>query len=486
MSIVDYIYRHAQTRPQHPAVVDGANSLNFAELREAGNHWAAALHTAGLQPGDRVGVCLRDNSDFLLALLGGLQAGLTVVPLDWRAPAAETEGAVAAFSLSAVVGLPGGKTLKSCKFIVVDASWQAAVKNSAPLQGLPDHGAPAFIKLSSGTTGTPKGAIVLHREFVARLERNLAAFGNLENHRYFSVLPLCFSGGVNYCMFHLMLGNTVILYPPLFSPTEYVTALRESQATFTFAVPAVLRWLLELPRTGQPLLPELKILLTGTAPLSGAEKRAVLTHVSPNLWECFSSSAAGQICILRPEDIPDHADSVGKANPRVTAEIVDENFEPLPAGQVGRLRCRAEGTCSRYWGETSGSEHISDGWCYTGDLAERDTAGYYYLRGRADHVIIRGGINIYPETVETALLAHPAVREAAVFGVDDPVLGQRVAAAVVCASAAKSNELLAWCRSRLAPHMQPEQIYIEVALPKTSAGKIRRREIHKALTHRLN
>jgi acyl-coenzyme A synthetase/AMP-(fatty) acid ligase len=443
--------------------------------------WAAALADHNLQAGDRIGICLQDTWEFVVAMLAANRANLTIVTLDWRASPHETERMTRHFQLHAVLNLPAATPVPDVVNITIDEHWHQNLGKSSTRLNPINEQIPVFIKQSSGTTGVPKGIFVQHGQFIDRLMRNNIYFGNLTELRYLSCLPLCFSGGTNYCLFHLILGNTVILYPTLFSASEYVNALKKHRATFAFAVPTVLRWLLQQPRDDKPLLGDLRILLTSTAPLSGDEKQAIHKYICPNFYEIYSSSAAGQICSLMPADIAHYADSVGKANPAIEVQIVDDQDVEVDSGITGRLRCRGAGVSDAFWEDglvRSGSEQIKDGWCYTGDLAERSPEGYYYLKGRADNVIIRGGINIYPETVEIALRAHPLVAEVAVFSRPDTELGQQVIAAVVSDSELQAEELLAHCRNLLAPHMIPEEIIFKSALPKTSAGKIKTAELH--------
>ena len=160
----------------------------------------------------------------------------------------------------------------------------------------------------------------------------------------------------------------------------------------------------------------------------------------------------------------------------VQVEIVDAEDRPLPFGEVGRLRYRSPATPSgSYKGDSS--EAFRDGWFYPGDLAALDADGFLSLRGRAKDMIIRGGVNIYPGDVESVLLSHPAVADAAVVGVPSPELGEEVAAFVVLKAPVGMDDLVALCRSRLASFKVPKRITVLETLPKNSLGKVLKREL---------
>ncbi|MEC9376087.1 MAG: class I adenylate-forming enzyme family protein [Pseudomonadota bacterium] len=476
MNYLDQLQDHAHKNPTRAALISGDITLDFNQLWSLAEQWSSALLKFNLKEGSRIGICLQDNWEFALAILATNRANMTVISLDWRASNSETERLSEQFKLDAILKLPSAQPIKNKLNITIDESWHEKVSNEKEQLGPINSQIPIFIKQSSGTTGAPKGAYVLHEDFIARIERNLISFNSLKGQRYLSCLPLCFSGGFNYLLLNLTLGNTVILYPTLFSASEIINALRKYSITFTFLAPTVLRWLLQQPHEDKPLLSDMKILMTGFSPISGDEKKAFQKYISPNLYEVYATSAGGLICCLKPKDLKDYADSVGKANPAVEVQIVnDQNIEVSP-GVTGRLRCRGLGVSQSYWEHgqpNTGSEGLDDGWYFSGDLAEQNLEGYYYLKGRSDNIIIRGGININPAVVETAIRSHKDVNEVAVFGRADAQLGEQVVAAVVGKNSLQKEDLFAHCRNTLAPHMVPEEIILKPSLPKTSSGKIK-------------
>lgn len=481
MNLCDAILQQAGIHPERAAIIEDERCLSYRQLARHLSRWSAGLTGLGLRSGDRLGICLRDSTDFVLAMLGAAHAGITIVPIDWRAPISERHTLATQFDLQYLMTEPGAGSHEVIPTVEVDDAWRSSL-TARPTDLLPvDAGdTPLILKISSGTTGTPKGAIATHAGLALRLSRNLVSYGPMQDYRYLSVLPLCFSGGNNYVLFHLMSGSTVILYPTMFSADELVAAVRNFSADFLFAVPTVLRWLLEIAE-GEVLLPTLRVLTTGTAQLSKDEKARVLRQVTPKLYEVYSTSAAGQISYLRPVDMLRHGESVGRPNPQMEVQIANAAGKPLAAGETGRIRCRGPGVSTDYYGnldQSSFSERLEDGWCYTGDLGHLDRDGYLHVSGRVDDLIIRGGINIQPGVIEAALRSHPGVREAAVKGRASPALGQEVVAFVVPQADLQPQELLGYCRNRLAPHEIPAEIRFLESLPRTRSGKIQKAKLN--------
>jgi acyl-CoA synthetase (AMP-forming)/AMP-acid ligase II len=283
-----------------------------------------------------------------------------------------------------------------------------------------------------------------------------------------------------FCLYHLASGNLVVLYPPMFSAAELVEVINRNDISYVFLVPTVLRWLLAQPSSPGPLLPGVRALLTSAAPIAAAEKLAVRERICPDFYEYYATSAAGTLAVLRPQDMEHHADSVGRPLACIDVGIADDAGLEAPPGTAGRVRCRGPGVSRNLLvsgGSGEESERFEDGWCYTGDLGWQDGEGYLHISGRADEVIIRGGVNIQPEDIERVLCRHPAVAEAAVVGRTSPELGQDVVAFVQAKGPLTIPELMAHCRSSLPGHMIPARIELVDSLPRNAAGKVRRREL---------
>jgi acyl-CoA synthetase (AMP-forming)/AMP-acid ligase II len=235
----------------------------------------------------------------------------------------------------------------------------------------------------------------------------------------------------------------------------------------------MLRRLLELPKTHTPLFPALRVLVSSGASLYPDERRALMDTLSPNFFNFYSSTEGGGISLLRPE-YPDAVSmSVGRVVFGAEVQVVDEHHQSVAAGVVGAVRYRGGSVADSFHRNPEDSAaSFRDGWFYPGDLGRFDEQGFLYLVGRSKDMLIRGGINIYPAEVENALAAHPCVQEAAVVGWPSRSRGEDVAAFVVLRAPVDAAELLAACRTVLAPYKVPRSIFIVDELPRNSLGKV--------------
>jgi acyl-CoA synthetase (AMP-forming)/AMP-acid ligase II len=198
-----------------------------------------------------------------------------------------------------------------------------------------------------------------------------------------------------------------------------------------------------------------------------------MARLCPGFINYYGSTEGGGVSVLMPHHGADKAASVGAAVFGVDVEIVDDGGSPRPPGEIGRIRYRGPGVADGFFRDSQASAAaFRDGWFYPGDLGRLDGDEFLHLAGRADDVIIRGGVNVYPAEIEETLLAHPWVRDAAVVGVPSAELGEEIAAFVVAAPETARETLIAHCRSRLAPYKVPASIEIIDELPRTALGKV--------------
>jgi acyl-CoA synthetase (AMP-forming)/AMP-acid ligase II len=482
VNLAEVIAHHAATRPDVVAMVDGWREVTYRELDRQIRLGGAHLRSLDIQAGDAVAVCLKDTADHVIAFLSAARLGAVAVPIDWRALPNERARIAQGFGAKLALLEPGAGRVAGVPSLAVDASWRAQVEQQRGEQDFPgDADAPLMIGLTSGTTGAVKGMVVTHRQMHARAKPFDDILGN-RPHRYLSASPLAFSAGRNYCLTHIIKGHTVILHPSLFTAEEYVEAINRNQATGGFVVPTVIRWLLDLPAGSGPLLPHVEVLMCGGAPLCADEKRATLSRITRNFYEFYGTVATGPISFLQPREMAEHADSAGRPAPLWELAVVDDDDRPVEPGTTGRLRVRGPALASGLLGASAGdNEGFRDGWYYTGDLVALDEAGFLHLRGRATDVILRGGSNIHPDEIEAVLVEHPAVKEAAVVGRPSPQLGEEVVALVVLRGDLEAEALIDHCRKRLTAFKVPCEIILVADLPRTSFGKIDRKQLRSRL-----
>lgn len=472
MSLAEVFRLHGRFRPTRTALVDAGRRLDFAALDRAVDRFARAAGEAGLGRGRPVGVALSDSADHLIALLGLARLGAVILPVDRRWSDAEIAAVARSFAADRVL-VEAHRPGDDPAWLRPDADWFAPAGEAyADAAVGPDS--PLLFALSSGTTGTPKGPVITHRQFEARFVSYWVNLGFSAADTYVSATPLYFGGGRGFALGTLFSGATVSMFPPPFAPADLVDHVNDTRATTLFLVPTLLRRILSLPDAAARM-PTLRCLISSGSALYPQERAEIRRRITPNLYEMYSSSEGGAVSVLPPEDAAAHGDTVGRPAFRVAVEIVDADDRPVPRGAVGRMRYRGPGVPAEFRG--AAPEAFRDGWLYPGDLAEMDDNGFIHLRGRAKDMIIRGGVNIYPGDVEAALLSSGLIAEAAVVGVPHRELGETVVAFVTGFETGDDAGLLDWCRQRLAAYKVPGDVVRIDALPRNAGGKVLKGEL---------
>ena len=257
--------------------------------------------------------------------------------------------------------------------------------------------------------------------------------------------------------------------------SELIAHVRAVGATVLFLVPTQLRRTIQDAPPGLAF-PGLRVLISSGSALHPDERTAIRERLTPNLFELYSSTEGGSVSVLTPTDAALRQDSVGRPVFRVELQVVDEQHEPLPAGQTGRLRYRSPASATAYWG-ADGGDAFRDGWFYPGDLGRLDPDGFLVLTGRVKDMIIRGGVNIYPLDVERVLRELPGVREAVVAGVPQREMDEAVAAFIVGDPAITVEAVIAHCRAQLAPYKVPTIVRFVSDIPRNAGGKVVKAEL---------
>ena len=483
---------HARTRPDAEALIDGAVRLTHAQLAGRIAHTATHLRASGINTGQLIGVALGDHAAHVIVMLALARIGAVLLPLDHRWTTGEQERVAKHFGAACVL-VEAGHAIAGTRNLTIDQAWLRATEVAVPDPVIaPGGGAPLLVSLSSGTTGRPKGPRISHAHFLARFRTHWINLGFVPDDCFVCATPLYFGAGRTFVWSTLYAGGKVVLAPPPFDPPSLLDTLAREHASTLFLVPTQLRRLLveydhehsdtnagasahAAPSAFAPLL-RLRLLFSSGAPLVRDERLAIRARLNPRFCEYYASTEGGGVTLLTAADIDAHADSVGRAVQGVEVQIVDEAHQMLPPGEVGRLRYRSPGCATGFYlDDAASTDAFHDGWFYPGDLARLDADGFLTLAGRAKDMIIRGGINIYPEEIEAVLRAHPAVYDAAVTGIASLDQGEEIAAFVVFkpgASAPQADALRAWCSERLAPYKQPRLVEVLDTLPRNSSGKV--------------
>ena len=347
MNVVGPILHYGRTRPDIAALAKGHKVTTYGELADLVRRTASHLATQGFQPGDRIGLCLRDTPEHLIALFGIAHMGAVAVPLDWRAPPPETAQLIAELNLACVLREATAREMKGCPFLPLDPDWYRAVASAEPAALSPSawHD-PFVISATSGSTGRPKLTVMTHLQYYFAVVAMWELMGLAGHHRFLCTLPLYYSGGRNSCIAHLLRGDNVILYSSLITPAEFVDVVDSQRITVAVGVPSTVRKLLAASGDG-PLFPPSMTFFCIGAPLHPEEKRQALRRLTPLFCERYGTAETLAISALRPNDLADRAASVGQPHSLAEIDIVDEHDSPLPRGDVGVLRFRGPGSGRR-------------------------------------------------------------------------------------------------------------------------------------------
>jgi len=481
-NIADQIALHGRQRPTKIALIQGDTTLDYRTFDEAVTRRASWLHAQGLGEGAVVGLALKDTIEHVLMMYAVARAGAVVLPVDCRWRTTEKVSVTGHFGASLVMVEPG-EAFEGQRCQAIDEQWLDDVQRAPSMSSFPDGDRGFVMSLSSGTTGRPKGPLLSHKRLISRFYTQWSdlSFGGREC--YLNATPLYFGGGRTFTLSMLYAGGTVVLCPQPYTVAHLVSEIERTQTSLLFLVPTLLRRLLDGGVESLAPLRKLRTLISSGSALAPEERRLIRENICSNFYEYYASTEGGGISVLTPADQQHYTDSVGRPAFGVEVSIVDDNHASVAPGTVGRIRYRSAGMAESFHGDAEASAEVfRDGWFYPGDLGAMNDEGYLFLKGRAKDVIIRGGVNIYPQEIEAVLTGHPDVQEAAVVGWPSRQFNEEVAAFVLLKQSVDPDTLIALCREALAPYKVPRQVFVVEELPRNSLGKVVKAQLSNQLT----
>lgn len=465
-----------------PAVVSSTVNLSYAGLAARAAQAARELRQRGIAPGNNVGIALRDNAETLVLMIALWMLGATAVPMDFRANAAERSLLAKDFDLGAIIE-DRRIDAQGYEHVLFDAAWSETIAKHAadPIFAGAGQAAAAFISLTSGTTGRPKGVVIDHERMLLRsvFDASERLSGTMLN-----PLPLSFSASRTHAFTALLQGWPVNFYPVLFSAQQLADTLLSGEVKSLCSVPTIIRNLFELiGEPASPAFPALEAIFCFGAPMSPAEKLRAKRTLCRNFVQVYGATTCGRISALSGADLEAHPDSLGRVLPHIVMQMVDDADTALPAGEPGIIRLRSPGMAQSIYGaDAQGSgDGFKDGWAYPGDIGAFDEHGLLHLLGRTSDVIIRGGANVHPSEVERVIEECDGVEDVAVCGFTKLPEGEEIAAFVVTSRQLTEAALDAHCRTRLAPDKRPRKYVFVPDLPRNANGKVLRTELRKQL-----
>ncbi|WP_431026923.1 long-chain-fatty-acid--CoA ligase [Lysinibacillus sp. LZ02] len=489
LNLNELLVNSAATFPERKAIIYGDERITYRKLEEQVAHFAAILSSKGIQKGDRVALVLGNCPEFVISYYGILRLGAVVVPLNpiytesellYILENSQSKMVVADSALEKTLANIQ-KTLHSLECSIYTHEWAYLQSiNIAPQTPLPvnEHDL-AVILYTSGTTGKPKGAMLSHKNMLSNAASTREVVNMSEEDIIVAVLPIFHVFCMTICMNTPIAAGATMLIIPKFVPNEVVQAIAKEKATIFTGVPTMYNFLLQLPDEYVQLFSSIRVCFSGGAslPLEVLEKFEAKYNVA--IAEGFGLSECAPVTSLNPINGKRKPGSAGIDYPGVTNKVVDVEGNEVPRGEIGELIVKGPNVMLGYLGmpeETAAT--IKDGWLYTGDLAKMDEEGYIFIVDRKKDMVLTGGYNVYPREVEEVLYEHPDILEAAVIGVPHPEFGESVKAFIVSKSPLLNEEdVIQFCRHKLAKYKVPREIEFLDELPKNTTGKILRRSL---------
>ena len=483
----------AGRRPAAEALRHGTRTLDYGAFWRHAEGFAHALRENGLEPGDRVAIILPNRPEAAIALYAVWLAGGVAVPLNAQARERDFSAWLQHCGARYLVCERGHGDVE--RALAARASglrtWALGVDETLPVGTIrlarkdPEPDALACILYTSGTTGAPKGVMLSHANLASNASAVIDYLGLTAQDRLLSVLPCYYAYGASALHTHLVVGASVVFAEPMLFPQQTLEALAASSATGFSGVPSTYALLCDHTDARMLDLSALRYLTQAGGAMPPALTRRV-RELLPQaaLYVMYGQTeATSRLTWLPPDRLMEKLGSVGIPIAGVEIRIAGDDGRALPAGSEGEVLVRGPNVMQGYWQAPRESAlALRDGWLRTRDIGRLDDDGFLWLAGRSDDVIKTGAHRVHPQDIEDVIAEVPGVRESAVVGIGDEMLGQAIAAYVVAEGDMPllEREIRGHCRKRMAPYKVPRSIHFIDALPRTASGKVRRAALTQA------
>lgn len=484
---------------EREALVDDNARLTYNEFERLCNNLAGSLRNLGVQKGDRVAILMANSWEYVVSYFANARLGAVNVLLNWRCAGPELEymlndsGAnillMGPEFLETINGIKDN--VETLKGIYVTGgeipdeagSYNDLLKNDPGQKIVADPPVTeddgAAILYTSGTTGLPKGALQTHRNYVSNAVNGLKGSQVDENSRQLIIAPMFHATGINSQTGMSVISGGCSIIRSAFDPVDTLTKIQEEKITLGAGVATMFWVILNMAPYQDFDLSSLKVFIFGGSPVP-VELFNQMTSAFPNVQfgNVYGLTEATSIATWNThEDILRIPESVGKPMPVLQVKIVDpQSGDDLPTREVGEVCIQGPTVVQGYWNKPEADRNtFVDGWLHTGDMGYMDEDGYIYIVDRLKEMIVSGGENIYCLEVENALMQHPAVMEAAVVGVPDPVMQEAVKAVIFLkpGMTAAEDEIIEHCKKHIASYKKPKYVvFTKEMLPKNPGGKV--------------
>ncbi|MFI5052577.1 MAG: class I adenylate-forming enzyme family protein [Acidimicrobiales bacterium] len=496
MAGFDFLASHAESTPDKAAVFLGDRALTFAALDRRANRVAHAFAGIGCAAEDRVAVMSFNSVETFEVASGLRRSGVVIVPVNYRLRGSEVAYVLNDSGAKVVLAGPDHAEVVEAarkevtgdpRFVAIGEaappgwlSYRALIDGStdAPLQGTGGSGLGPSMIYTSGTTGHPKGAWRPHGVNIENVLQIISIFELNQSDVHLTCGPGYHSAVSFFTALHSLLGSSVVLQSK-FEAAGALDLIERHRVTTTFMAPTLLQRLVDEQERKPRDLSSIRALVLGAAPCPYALKVRAESVLGRVLWEFYGATETGINTVLRPEDQLRKPGSCGTAVPGQELKLVTADGVEAAPDEPGELMVRNSWLAEYYHRPDATGKSLHDGFFSVGDIAYRDSEGYYFICDRQIDMVISGGTNIYPAEVEAVLHAHPAVMDAAVIGVPDDQWGESVKAIVQLRAgmSASAEDLIRFCGERLAGYKKPRTVDFVDELPRDAAGKLLKRQI---------
>ncbi len=519
MTIAAALANRATGDPGRPCLLDQDDPVTFGQVESRSDALAASLSGLGIEAGDRVALILPPCPEFVVSLFAAAKLGAVVVPLNPHltkpelhymlrhseavvAVTAEEHGGEDFLSLFDEL-LPQLPELQYVVTVGEEDLWyddqifqfedllSSGEGRDYPLMEVDPEEDPFAILYTAGTMGKPKGVELSQANLLEVAAATVDALGLGPEDRVIGVTGFFHVFGLGIGILGSVLAGCTLLLQTGFGAAETLARIQRHRATVHFGVPTLFSTGLFEQAEASLDLSSLRLALAAGGPASDELRRAVERDICPDFRVAYSLTECGAVVsVTDPGDAPEKRHfTVGRPLPGIEVQILDNGGQTLPPESVGEIALRGPGVMLRYYrqpGETR-KAFREGGFFLTGDLGMLDEEGYLHLVGRRREVIIRNGFSVYPREVEDRLQVHPAVREVAVVGIPDDLLGEAVCACIVPIEGAivTGPEVMDWCRVTLADYKVPDLVRFLDDFPRTGNGKPRRIELARMVRAEL-
>jgi long-chain acyl-CoA synthetase len=496
MNLRELLEQRAFAAADKPFLFSEADGRQFtySEFNKAVDRTAALLASYGIVKGDVVGLLMPNGAEYIIAYFACWKLGALAGPINSLLKAQEISYVISNSEAKALVlhsefqpivdGIRG--ELPNLKAIMTfddeaDAT-REFINATAPRFPDLDGDHEAIIIYTSGTTGKPKGCLLTHGNLIANARQISEWLGFTEKDRLLTIMPLFHMNAVSVTTMSALYAGGSSVVSPKFSVSRFWKIISDYGVTSFGSVATMLSMLLSNYPDGVPAglkTDQLRFAMCGSAPVPAEVLKRFEETFHCLVIEGYGLSESTCRSTFNPPDERRRAGSCGMPIGN-EMKVVDDNDKDVPDGSLGEIVLRGENILKGYYKNPTATEvAFRNGWFHTGDIGYRDAAGFYYIVDRKSDMIIRGGENIYPREIDEVLYQHPAVAAAATIGVPDPLYGEEVAAFIVLkdGEAVAEEELIGFCRERLADYKCPKTIRIVAEISKGPTGKLLKREL---------